>query len=153
MKTSALIVLLALGIVARLAAADAPKTDAPPTDAVVIEHGTVDNAFSKGLPMMINTAFKIQAGRRLSDTVNKVEVHDHDTDILWVTEGSATLVTGGQAIGMKSSGPGESRGEKIEGGVTRKVVKGDLIVIPQGVPHWFSSVDGTFLYFVVKVTK
>jgi quercetin dioxygenase-like cupin family protein len=28
-----------------------------------------------------------------------------------------------------------------------------VIVIPAGVPHQFTAVDGTFLYFVVKVTK
>jgi len=151
MKTPAFIALLALGLVARLAAADAPKTDAPPTDVVVLDHAKVDAAFAKGLPLMINTSYKIQAGRRVMG--GQVEVHDHDTDVLWVTEGSATLVTGGTAIGMKTTAPGESRGEKIEGGVTRHVTKGDIIVIPEGIPHWFTQVDGTFLYFVLKVTK
>ena len=70
-----------------------------------------------------------------------------------MTEGSATLVTGGKVVNQTTKSPGEFGGDKIEGGVTRKVVKGDLIVIPQGIPHWFSEVEGTFLYFVVKVTK
>ncbi len=152
MKTSALVALFALGFVSRAAAADAPKTDAPPTDAIVIEHGTVDNAFAKGLPIHINTSYKIQAGRRVQG--GQVEVHDHDTDIFYVTEGTATLVTGGKAIGVKTTGPGESRGDKIEGGVTHKITKGDVIVIPQGVPHWINAIEGEkFLYFVVKVTR
>jgi quercetin dioxygenase-like cupin family protein len=101
---------------------------------------------------MINTSFKIQPGRRVAGGV--VEIHEHDTDILWVTEGTATLIMGGTAVNAKPSGPGEIRAEKIEGGTTRKVTKGDLIVIPPNIPHWFSAVDGEkFLYFVVKVTK
>ena len=147
MKSSAFIALLALGLVCRVAAADAP-----PTDVVIIDHAQVDAAFAKGgAPWLANSSFRVQAGRRVAGGV--VEIHEHDTDLLWVTEGSATLVTGGKAIGAKAKGPGEIVADKIEGGVTRKVVKGDLIVIPPNIPHWFSQVDGTFLYFVVKVTK
>lgn len=151
MKTSALLALFALGLVARAAAADAPAPAAPPTDTVIFEHAQVDDAFAKGLPLMINTRYKIQAGRRVMG--GQVEIHEHDTDVLWVTEGSATLVTGGTAIGMKPLSTGELRGDKIEGGTTRHVTKGDIIVIPPNVPHWFNEVSGTFLYFVVKVTQ
>ena len=147
MKTSALIALLALGLVSRAIA-----VDAPPTDVVIIDHAQVETTFAKGLPpWMVNTSYKIQAGRRL--VAGKVEIHEHDTDILWVTEGSATLITGGKAVNVTTKSPGEFGADSIEGGVTRKVTKGDIIVIPQGIPHWFSAVDGTFLYFVVKVTK
>ncbi len=148
MKTSALIALLALGLVARVAAADAP-----PTDVVIIDHATVEASFAKGggAPWVANSSYRVQAGRRTGG--GQVEIHAHDTDLLWVTEGSATLITGGTAIGTKTKAPGEQVADKIEGGVTHKVTKGDLIVIPQGIPHWFSEVDGTFLYFVVKVTK
>jgi hypothetical protein len=49
--------------------------------------------------------------------------------------------------------PGEIRAPKIAGGEEHHLKKGDVIVIPAGVPHQFTAVDGTFLYFVVKVTK
>ncbi len=147
MKSSLIIALIALGLVSRAAA-----VDAPPTDVVIIDHAQVDASFAKGgAPWFANSSFRVQAGRRVAG--GQVEIHAHDTDLLWVTEGSATLITGGKAIGTKDKGPGEQVAEKIEGGVTRKVVKGDLIVIPPNIPHWFSAVDGTFLYFVVKVTK
>jgi mannose-6-phosphate isomerase-like protein (cupin superfamily) len=151
MKSSLIIALLALGLGSRAAAADAKPVDAPPTEPIVIDHAQVDANFAKGLPWLINSSYKIQAGRRVQG--GKVEIHEHDTDILWVTEGSATLITGGKVLNQTTKSPGEFGGDKIEGGVTRKVVKGDLIVIPQGIPHWFSEVEGTFLYFVVKVTK
>ncbi len=151
MKRLALLATLSLGLAPLLAAADAPKTVAPPTDAVIIEHAKVDDAFAKGLPMLINTSYKIQAGRRVMG--GQSEIHERDTDIFYVTEGTATLVTGGKSINSKPTGPGEFRGDRIEGGVTRKITKGDLIVIPAGVPHWMSEVEGTFLYLVIKVTK
>jgi len=146
MKSSALIALLALGLVSRVVA-----VDAPPADVVLFDHAVVDNAFAKGLPLLINSSYKIQAGRRVMP--GKVELHEHDTDIFFVTEGSATFVTGGTLEGGKTTKPGEILGEKITGGVTRQLSKGDVIVIPAGVPHWFTEVNGTFVYFVVKVTK
>jgi mannose-6-phosphate isomerase-like protein (cupin superfamily) len=146
MKTSALIALLAIGLVVRVAAADAP-----PTDVVLLDHATVDNAFAKGLPLLLNTSYKIQAGRRIAP--GNVEIHTNDTDIFYIMDGSATFVTGGTAEATKTTAPGEIRGDKITGGVPRHLTKGDVIVIPAGVPHWFTEVSGTFLYFVVKVTK
>jgi quercetin dioxygenase-like cupin family protein len=125
--------------------------EAPPTDVVVVDHAKVDAAFAKGMPMLVNSSYKIQAGRRV--TGGNVEVHANDTDIFYVTEGEATFVTGGTPVDPKTTGPGEVRAEKITGGTTRKLVKGDVIVVPAGVPHWFTEVKGTFLYFVVKVTK
>jgi mannose-6-phosphate isomerase-like protein (cupin superfamily) len=151
MKTSALLALLALGLVSRVTAADTPKAEAPPTDALVLDHAKVDEAFAKGTPLLVNTSYKIQAGRRVMP--GTVEIHEHDTDIIHILEGSATIVTGGKTENPKTTGAGEIRGDKITGGTPRKVTKGDIIVIPSGVPHWFSEVNGTCLYFVVKVTK
>src|SRR3954466_6069343 len=132
-KTSALALVFTLGL-ARVAIA----ADAPPTEVVVLDRAKVDAAFAQGRPMIVNSSYKIQAGRRVT-APGQVEVHDNDTDIFYITEGTATLVTGGKAEGAKSSGPGEIRGEKIAGGTTRKLQKGDVVVIPNGVPHWFTE--------------
>ena len=80
-----------------------------------------------------------------------VEVHTKDTDILYVLKGSATVVTGGTMIEGKPTAADEIRGKEITGGETRELVPGDVMIIPNGVPHWFKSVKGPFLYFVVKV--
>jgi len=148
MKYSTLFALASLAVSPLAFAADPPP---PPTEVVLIDHGTVDNAFAKGLPMHINSSYKIQAGRRVMPGV--VEIHEHDTDILYVTEGTATFVTGGTAVDAKPSTTGEIRAKSITGGTVRHLVKGDIIVIPAGIPHQFTEVPGTFLYFVVKVTK
>jgi quercetin dioxygenase-like cupin family protein len=124
----------------------------PPADVVVIEHGKVDNAFAQGRPLLINSSYKIQAGRRVT-APGEVEVHEHDTDIFYVTEGTATLVTGGETEGGKTTAAGEIRGKKIAGGTQRMLQKGDIVVVPAGVPHWFTEVSNPFLYLVIKVTK
>jgi len=79
------------------------------------------------------------------------EIHTLDTDIIYVMEGTATFVTGGTAADTKEIEANEIRGSRIEGGETRQLVKGDVIVVPSGTPHWFKEVSGTFLYYTIKV--
>ena len=62
------------------------------------------------------------------------------------------LVTGGKAVDAKEIAPNEIRGTKIEGGEEHQITKGELIVIPNGVPHQFTAVSGELHYFVCKPT-
>jgi quercetin dioxygenase-like cupin family protein len=124
----------------------------PPTDVVIIDQVQVDAGFAKGMPLLVNNSYRIQAGRRVT-APGQVEVHAHDTDIFYVTEGTATLVTGGKTENETSKEAGEVRGDKITGGTPRALKKGDIVVIPAGVPHWFTEVSNPFLYLVIKVTK
>ncbi len=146
MKTTLLPVLFALGFIPPAAA-----LEPPPTQVVVLDHAKVAAAFAQGAPLLANTVFKVSAGRRV--TAGEVEVHDHDTDIFYVVEGSATFVTGGTVVQPRTTAPGEVRGSATTGGTPRQLTKGDIIVIPKGVAHWFNEVSGTFLYYVVKVTN
>ena len=80
------------------------------------------------------------------------EVHDAFTDVWYVLEGSATLVTDGTIVGGVATAPGEIRGESITGGKSRTVRTGDFAVLPAGTPHWISRVGSPeILYIVVKV--
>jgi len=124
----------------------------PPTEVVLLDHAKVDAAFAKGMPMLVNSSYKIQAGRRVT-APGQVEVHEHDTDIFYVLEGTASFVTGGSPTGVKPTAAGEIRGETITGGTKRQLTKGDIIVVPRGTPHWFTEVSNPFLYLVVKLTQ
>jgi mannose-6-phosphate isomerase-like protein (cupin superfamily) len=88
-------------------------------------------------------------------------VHYKVSEIYHVTDGAGTLVTGGTMVNAKprpadaisvklEDGPGES-GTAIQGGVTRRIKAGDVVVIPAGVPHWFSEIEGSITYVVVRV--
>ena len=80
-------------------------------------------AFAKGMPVVEVGDYKVHASRRAGPGM--AEVHTRDTDIAYMLQGSATLVTGGRAINLKSIGPEELRGSGIEGGETRELVPGD----------------------------
>jgi mannose-6-phosphate isomerase-like protein (cupin superfamily) len=79
-----------------------------------------------------------------------VEVHDKETDTFYVLDGSATIVTGGTMIGGSVTAPGQQRGTDIDGGQAQRLTKGDVMVIPAGVPHWFKEVPSAIDYYVVK---
>lgn len=113
----------------------------------------VTAAFAKGA-ILIDGAnglnYMVHASRR--EKPGMVELHTLDTDIIYILEGSATLVTGGTLVGAKTIAPNEIRGTSVTGASeTRRLNKGDIIIIPNNVPHWFKEVDGTLLYYVVKV--
>ena len=127
------------------------SAQADPSQVKLIPRDQVAGAFAKGQPLVEVGEYKIHASRR--EGPGMVEIHTRDTDIAYVLRGSATLVTGGAAVALKSTGPEELRGTAIEGGETRKLVPGDVVVIPNGVPHWFKDVKAPFLYYVVKVRQ
>jgi len=112
----------------------------------------VDEGFAKGSVLFDGSGgrnYMVHASRR--EGPGMVEVHTKDTDILYVLKGTATIVTGGAMVDGKNIAANEIRGKEITGGETRKLVPGDAMIIPNGVPHWFREVDAPFLYYVVKV--
>jgi mannose-6-phosphate isomerase-like protein (cupin superfamily) len=117
----------------------------------LIQRDQVAAAFAKGMPLVEVGDYKIHASRR--ESAGMAEVHTRDTDIAYVLQGSATLVTGGTAVDLKSIGPEELRGSGIRGGETRSLQPGDVVIIPNGIPHWFKEVSTPFLYYVVKVRQ
>ena len=81
------------------------------------------------------------------------EYHETESDIVYVQSGHATLLYGGKMIDGKTTAPGELRGTGIEGGLSKPLAPGDVVVIPTKVPHQFQPKAGEpFNYFVVKVT-
>jgi mannose-6-phosphate isomerase-like protein (cupin superfamily) len=83
----------------------------------------------------------------------EAEVHETVVDVFVVEAGEATLVLGGKVIGGKSTGPGEIRGKSIEGGVTKKLLPGDVVHIPANLPHQVTLAPGAkpFTYLIVKI--
>jgi uncharacterized protein GlcG (DUF336 family)/mannose-6-phosphate isomerase-like protein (cupin superfamily) len=113
-----------------------------------VDHRDVAAAFAKDGTLVEKTGYKVNASRR--DGPGQAEIHRHATDVIYVVEGSATFVTGGEAVDPKEIAPNEIRGRAIEGGEVHQINKGDVVVVPAGVPHWFKEVRGPFLYFVCK---
>ena len=96
-------------------------------------HEKVAAALAKGGPLIENpntpAAIKVSGSHR--EKAGVVEVHTKETDIFYVSDGQATLIAGGR---------------------TFHLIKGDIMVIPAGAPHWFKEVPKSISYHLVKLT-
>ena len=119
--------------------------------ATLIGHDRVAEALAKGGSLAATKEYTVSGAHRTA--AGQVEVHDKETDILYIMDGEATFVTGGTMVGGKMSKAGQWLGTDITGGQTHRLVKGDVITIPAGMPHWFKEVPKSVSYFVVKVLK
>lgn len=111
--------------------------------------GRVAEAFAAGRDLLHGPDYTVAASRR--DAPGEVEIHARDTDVIYVVDGSATLVVGGTVADARTVSDGEQRAPRSDGGEARPLAKGDVVVVPAGTPHWFRSVQAPFLYYVVKV--
>jgi quercetin dioxygenase-like cupin family protein len=80
-------------------------------------------------------------------------VHPFSMEIYYIVDGTASLVTGGtlDPPPPATTDPDVVRSTRIKGGETRKVGKGDVVVMPPGTPHWFDAIDGTVTYLESRV--
>jgi mannose-6-phosphate isomerase-like protein (cupin superfamily) len=75
-------------------------------------------------------------------SVGAAAAHPGQAEMMYVIEGSATLISGGKLTG-----------KTIEGGISRTVSKGDFLVIPEDTPHWFSAIDNTLVLMTIKMPR
>jgi glc operon protein GlcG len=132
-----------------LAMAAAAAISGGPAQVSYFDSTRVQEAFQKG-EVLFNQGenYMVHASRR--EKPGMAEIHTKDADVVYVLDGTATVVTGGTAVEAKVTEPDELRGSSISGGETHALKKGDVFIVPAGVPHWFKEVSNPFLYYVVK---
>jgi len=110
----------------------------------------VNTSFSTGAELYRPDGnYTIITSRR--DSPGMVEVHEKDSDLIYVVKRSATFITGGTLLDGKHMAENEIRGNQLNGGASQNLAAGDVIVVPAGTPHWFREVQPPFLYYTVKV--
>ena len=87
--------------------------------------------------------------------------HSRITEVYHMMEGAGVLVTGGTIIDAKPSAPESmvvtvlngpsTAGPSVQGGVSRRLKAGDVVIIPPNTPHYWSSLEGKIVYLVVRV--
>jgi mannose-6-phosphate isomerase-like protein (cupin superfamily) len=86
-------------------------------------------------------------------SVGGAAVHETEAELFYVVDGSATLVTGGKLTEEKRTNAENLSGTGIQGGQSRKVAKGDFVIVPNGTPHWFSAIDGTVVLMSLHLPR
>jgi hypothetical protein len=90
---------------------------------------------------------------RPKDSPQDAIYHDTNmTEILYILEGSADLITGGTIPDARPPARpgGNYTGTKIEGGTSRHVVPGDVIITPGRTPHLWANIQSDMSYLVFR---
>jgi len=107
--------------------------------AAAAKQGTAANA--------LTTIFKIGPYTLYIEHRNPVKqvaaIHDKEAELFYVLEGGATLITGGTIVAPVQRAD-DKIGTGIEGGTPQKMTKGDFLLIPAGIPHQITDVQGVF---------
>ena len=116
---------------------------------------SVEQAKAKGSGGAMLGSYGSHAVQLSSRTANGgAEVHAHFDDVMLVTEGSATLVTGGTVVDAHTNSDGETHGTSIKDGLSQTVSAGDVIHVPAGTPHQLLINPGTtYSALVIKVKE
>jgi hypothetical protein len=149
-----------------LALLAAPQAPVPPKTAPAT-HVTKDQiqAFIAALPkgkILDNPIRAVDVGGyrvgvfavvRPKDSPQDAIYHDTNmTEILYMLEGSADLITGGTIPDARPPARpgGNYTGTRIEGGAKRHVVPGDVIITPGRTPHLWANIESDMSYLVFR---
>ena len=80
-------------------------------------------------------------------------VHETEAELFVVLEGSGTLTTGGKLKDEKRQNPTNLQGSGIDGGQSRTVSKGDILIVPEGSPHQYSDIKGELILMSLHVPR
>ena len=100
------------------------------------------------VPVFKMGPFNVNVEHRLGSPAapQAASVHDKDAELFYMIDGTATLVTGGKLVEGTKDGD-NWRGKAIEGGKAQKMSNGDFMLVPAGVPHWFTDISGQITEF------
>jgi quercetin dioxygenase-like cupin family protein len=100
------------------------------------------------VPVFKMGPFNVNVEHRLGApaAAQAASVHDKDAELFYMIDGTATLVTGGKLVDGTKDGD-NWRGKAIDGGTSKKMSKGDFMLVPAGVPHWFTDISGQITEF------
>ena len=149
-----------------------PAADTKATSATYIANNDVQSTL-KGMPAnsvtdkqvrVVNTGKQnvgIGVVHRSAQAAQSAVKHDQVTEVYHILAGSGTMVTGGTLVKPQRRGSNDAAlreltgpsvsGASIQEGESRHVGPGDMVIIPAGVGHWFSKVDGSIDYVVVRI--
>jgi mannose-6-phosphate isomerase-like protein (cupin superfamily) len=104
-------------------------------------------------PMLRLAPYTANLEYRVAGLNANASVHEREAEIFFVVEGSGTLVTGGKLRDEKRLNAGNLSGPSIEGGTSRAIAKGDVMVVPENTPPWFGNVVDTLVLISMRVPR
>jgi mannose-6-phosphate isomerase-like protein (cupin superfamily) len=142
------LLLLAVGLATLSVRADTPATAIYKTESELLRA----LAAGQATPDMLTSAMSNSDHHRIN-IVRRTKAagavaHEGFAELHHIVEGSGTLVTGGTIV--RPAGGRGAGVATIQNGVSKHVGKGDVILIPAGLPHWYTDLEGTITYLEVR---
>jgi mannose-6-phosphate isomerase-like protein (cupin superfamily) len=94
-------------------------------------------------------AYRVAVDRRR--TPQNANAHATEAEVWAIVDGAGTVTTGGKMVETRKDGKLVSR--VIEGGVSRKVAKGDFVIIPEGVPHYVTEANPHVIFMAIEFPR
>lgn len=128
-------------------------------DAALQQMPPSSTTYDKPIKTVDTGAYKVTIVvlRRIpSKTPDSSLLHDRVTEVYQIISGAGMFETGGtlvdgKPVDLTSEAAGPSTRGTIQGGESRRIGPGDVVVIPPGLPHRFSSLEGTITYLVTRI--
>ena len=80
-----------------------------------------------------------------------VLVHGKRADFMIIRDGGGTFTAGGELLeGKAGGGEGDMTGTGVKGGLSKVLKPGDVVYVPPGVPHYFSSIPDHVTEILVR---
>jgi mannose-6-phosphate isomerase-like protein (cupin superfamily) len=80
-------------------------------------------------------------------------IHETDAELIYVVQGSGAIQIGGTMRNVRRQNPTNLTGDAIDGGETRTLAKGDVLLVPQNTAHQVVSVDSTLVFLTMKLPR
>jgi mannose-6-phosphate isomerase-like protein (cupin superfamily) len=145
-----------------------PKSELDAYNQRAIEHKLVDQQVRSvdvgKVQVGIGSIYRGKLGNAQgleNQVAEAVAEHEQVSEVYYVIEGSATLLTGPDLVDAKprpttlktvreQNGPGFSAAS-IKNPEVHELKAGDMIIIPAGTGHWFTKIDDHIRYVMVRL--
>jgi mannose-6-phosphate isomerase-like protein (cupin superfamily) len=145
-----------------------PKSELDGYNQRAVEHKLVDQQVRSvdigKVQVGIGSIYRGKLGNAVgleNQVAEAVAEHEQVSEVYYVIEGSATLLTGPDLVDAKprpgtlktvreQNGPGFSAAS-IKNPEVHELKAGDMIIIPAGTGHWFTKIDDHIRYVMVRL--